>query len=171
MNELFRLIYLNFNFLISSLLIVFSLLSSTFIYFTVLFLSHRPLLYILPYPFHHVTLDSLLLLSSFSFFVISFCYHFLIMGRSFFFQLIFVSPQVFPDLHRQGEYVHIGSFPSVVPQSSRVSSWTVSILHAQTGHQRYSRGNTFTEQTHTLTKYFISTFPSHVQQVKPKISQ
>lgn len=30
----------------------------------------------------------------------------------------FVSPQVFPDLHRQGEYVHPGPFPSVVPQSS-----------------------------------------------------
>lgn len=41
-----------------------------------------------------------------------------------------LSPQVFPDLYRQGEYVHIGPFPGVVPQSSRIPSWTVSVLHA-----------------------------------------
>lgn len=53
-----------------------------------------------------------------------------------FLKLIFVSPQVFPDLRRQREYVHIGPFPSVVSQSSWVPSWTVSILHAQTGDKR-----------------------------------
>ena len=49
---------------------------------------------------------------------------------------ICISPQVFPDLHIQGEYVHVGPFPSVVPQSIREPSWTVSVLHAQTGDKR-----------------------------------